>query len=179
MCLWCPPVTYANNWIWRRELREWCISCFLMLICEGVLVCQSACVKTCHPSAAVLNTEPFASSYEGIQLPISLWRDPNWRAIFNATHRRDERKQWAAQAGCRGPIKLLEFTSCHHTIPDTKPPRPSPINPRWQKGHWVRSCVQCRHKYACTRKQILTIFSTNPHRSWWILNMIFHTGKQI
>lgn len=71
----------------------------------------------------------------GIWFPITLLcGDPNWRTIFNTTHRRDERQQWADQRGCRGPIKLLEFTSCHHTIPATETPCSFSIKTRCSKS---------------------------------------------
>lgn len=91
---------------------------------EGVTVCQSANVQLCH-LLLFLKNEPLASSYEGIWFPISLCSDPDWWAIFNTTHGRDERRRWAGQAGCREPIKLWEFTSCHRPITDTGPPPPS------------------------------------------------------
>lgn len=98
--------------------------------------CRHLPVSKCSalPSAAVfLKNEPLASSYEGIRFPICLCSDPDWSAVFNTTHKRDERRWWAAQAGCREPIKLSEFTSCHRTIPDTGPPAPS--TPGSRKGH--------------------------------------------
>lgn len=73
----------------------------------------------------------------GIWFPISLCGDPNWRATFSTTHRRDERRQWADQRGCRGPIKLLEFHTCHRTIPASE--SPAAIKPRCRTRHiWMK-----------------------------------------
>lgn len=46
-----------------------------------------------QPSAAAfLKNEPLASSYDGIRFPICLCSDPDWRAVFNTTHKRNERR---------------------------------------------------------------------------------------
>lgn len=92
--------------------------------------------------------------------------DPNWRAVFNTTHRRDEGRQRADQRGCRGPIKLLEFTSCHHTIPRYRGHlAPPSIKPRcrtrriWLKNHHNNNISKNLH-CAVTGRQITTTLAT-------------------